>query len=152
MPLLEKLGLRLEVAPHALAKRDLYARNGDLLLPAWTAEGRLPTFCSSEWKRRVVRRHLRAAGVADCVTWIGISLDEFGRAKDSERKWQKFDWPLLFSVPLRRSECRQLVIDFGLPPPPRSSCWCLSRTGATPSGGGSATTTGRTGGPRASVE
>ncbi len=88
------------------------------------ARGRLPTFCSKEWKRRVVRRYLRAAGVGDCVTWIGISLDEFGRAKDSERKWQEFEWPLLFDVPLRRSECRQLVIDYGLPPPPRSSCWC----------------------------
>lgn len=123
-PLLKRLGLRLEIAPHTLARRDLYSYKGELLLPAWTQGGRLPTFCSSEWKRRVVRRHLRAAGVDACVTWIGISLDEFGRAKDSDRKWQEFRWPLLFDAPLRRSECRQLVIDYGLPPPPRSSCWC----------------------------
>lgn len=124
VPLLKRLGLRLEVAPHTLAKRDLYSANGDLLLPAWTVGGRLPTFCSSEWKKMVVRRHLRAAGVSECDLWIGISLDEFGRAKDADREWVRHQWPLLFDVPLRRSECRQLVIDFGLPPPPRSSCWC----------------------------
>lgn len=123
-PLLRKLGLDLEIAPHSLARRDLYSGNGDMLLPAWTAQGRLPTFCSSEWKKQVVRRYLRSVGVRECVTWIGISLDEFGRAKDSDRQWQRYRWPLLFDIPLRRSECAQLVVDYGLPPPPRSSCWC----------------------------
>jgi hypothetical protein len=124
VPLLARLGLRLEVAPHSLAKRDLYAPNGDLMLPAVTAEGRLPTFCSGEWKQRVVRRHLRAAGVGECDLWIGISKDEVGRAKDADRKWIRHRWPLLFDVPLTRAECRQVVIDYELPPPPRSSCWC----------------------------
>src|SRR5262249_5362178 len=62
-PLMHDLGLRVEVAPHSLVTRDLYSSGGDLLIPAFTAKGKLPTFCSVEWKRRVVRRHLRAQGV-----------------------------------------------------------------------------------------
>ena len=121
-PLLEAMGLELHIAPHDLATVDLYGKNGDLLIPAYTATGKLPTYCSSEWKKYVVRRFLRNQGVKECITWIGISLDEIGRLKPSDVAWQKYHWPLCFDVPMTRAECREYVERKGWPTPPRSRC------------------------------
>jgi hypothetical protein len=47
-PLLKTVDLEVEVAPHSLATVGLYGKNGDLLIPAFTANGgKLPTFCSN---------------------------------------------------------------------------------------------------------
>lgn len=122
-PLLAAHGLRVEVAGHDLSTVDMYGRRGDLLIPAFTAGGKLPTFCSTEWKQRVVRRYLRSRGVRDCVTWIGISLDEIGRMKPSGVKWQRYHWPLAWDLRMTRHDCRELVRAHGWPEPPKSSCW-----------------------------
>lgn len=61
-PLMEEIGLSFKVASHKLATVDLYGHNGDLLLPCFTQTGKLPTFCSDEWKKMVVRRALRQLG------------------------------------------------------------------------------------------
>lgn len=53
LPLLKKLDISFEIASHELATVDFYAGNGDLLLPVYTEIGKLPTFCSNEWKKRV---------------------------------------------------------------------------------------------------
>ena len=125
-PYLSGVGLRVEIASHDLATVDLYAHNGDLLIPAYTETGMLPGLCSTEWKKRVISRWLRREGYGPTrpvVTWIGISLDEIGRAKPSGVQWQEYQWPLLFDVTMRRDDCKRLVIDAGLPEPPKSSCW-----------------------------
>ena len=125
-PYLSAVGLEVEIAGHDLATVDLYAHNGDLLIPAYTDKGMLPGLCSTEWKKRVISRWLRREGYGPAnpvITWIGISLDEIGRAKPSGVAWQEYQWPLLFDVTMRRNECKQLVIDAGLPEPPKSSCW-----------------------------
>jgi len=119
------LGRAITVADHSLAKVDLYSQGGDLLMPAFTSTGgKLPTFCSTEWKKRVVQRKLRELGVESCRLWVGISVDEVQRAKPSGVGWIEHRFPLLFDVPMRRSECIALVVGAGLPEPPRSSCWC----------------------------
>jgi hypothetical protein len=128
-PMLATVGLRVEIAPHSLASVDLYATNGRPLIPCFSdmkGEGRLPNFCSVEWKRRVVHRWLNAQGYGPArpvVEWLGISTDEVHRAKYSGMEWAEFRYPLLMDVPLRRFECVQLVRDAGIGTPPRSSCW-----------------------------
>jgi len=131
-PLLARLGVTVERASHDLATVDLYGLNGDLLIPAYTtreggrAPGQLRTLCSTEWKKRVVARYLRGKGYGPSRpvdTWIGISVDEVHRAKDSGVEWYHHRYPLLFDHPLRRAECISLVESEGLPTPPRSSCW-----------------------------
>lgn len=113
LPLLDSLGLTIELAPHELATVDLYGHNGDLLLPAYTKTGKLPTFCSSEWKKQVFRRYVRAKGIDKCVTWLGMSTDELDRVKPSDVQWQRHHWPLVFDVPMSRAECQQLVLNYG---------------------------------------
>jgi hypothetical protein len=126
-PLLKTVNLEVEVAPHSLATVGLYGKNGDLLIPAFTANGgKLPTFCSNEWKKRVIQRYLRSRDYGPTNptrVWLGISVDEGHRGKPSGVPWAEYHWPLLFDIPMRRDECKRLVESAGLPSPPRSSCW-----------------------------
>lgn len=119
--ILRSVGLELHVAPHNLAKVDLYAHNGDLLLPVFTTTGKMPGFCSSEWKARVVERYVRATfgwTPSEYLTWIGYSLDEKRRARpDPARRY-----PLL-ELSLTRSDCEHIICSAGLPLPHKSRCW-----------------------------
>lgn len=129
-PLLALVGCKIDVAPHALATVDLYSASGTLLIPAYTGSGgRLPTYCSVEWKRRVVRRWLRRRGVKKCDMWIGITTDEAHRAKDADVGWITHRWPLL-DLNMSRADCLRVIADAGLPPAPRSSCWMCPFRGA----------------------
>jgi hypothetical protein len=123
VPLLAPLGLMVQVIPHDYATVDLYAGNGDVLIPAYTNGGKLPTFCSDKWKKLPVRRWLKAQGVTETTMWLGMSLDEIERMRISDVKWITNHYPLVYDVRLRRHECAKLVEDYGLPTPPKSSCW-----------------------------
>ena len=122
-PLLNQVGVVVEVAPHDLATVDLYSGNGDLLIPAFTRDGKMPTFCSTEWKQRVVRRWVRQRTKDAVTVWLGISVDEVHRAKNSGDALYRNHYPLLYDVPLRRSECIAICRAAGIGTPPRSSCW-----------------------------
>lgn len=129
-PLLAEIGLSVDVAPHSLATVDLYGKNGDLLIPAFTATGKLPTFCSTEWKARVVERHLRNIGVASADQWIGFTTEERRRARPpATGPWRRI-YPLL-ALMLTRSDCEDIIADAGLPVPRKSSCFmCPHRSNA----------------------
>jgi 3'-phosphoadenosine 5'-phosphosulfate sulfotransferase (PAPS reductase)/FAD synthetase len=131
-PLLARIGLTVEIAPHSLSTVDLYAKNGDLLLPVFTETGKLPTFCSTEWKARVVQRYLRQThGVSRAVQWIGFSQEERSRVPKSEAPgpWQR-TYPLL-DLMLTRSDCEQIILGAGLPLPHKSACYmCPHRSNA----------------------
>lgn len=101
-------------------------KSHDLLLPVYTTKGgeigKLPTFCSQEWKKRVVQRWVAQTYAPKAVTnWLGFSLDEQERAKPETGKWQR-RFPLLERA-MTRDMCTALVARMGWPPPPRSSCW-----------------------------
>ncbi len=119
-PLLASVGLELHIAPHTLSSRDLYSPNGDLLLPVFTSGGKMPTFCSSEWKARVVARYARGFGVktANMVNWIGFSLDEVNRIKGTEGR----RFPLV-ELMLTSADCKAVIEAAGLPLPRKSRCW-----------------------------
>jgi len=119
-PLLAAVGLDLHIAPHDLATVDLYSGNADLLVPAYTDTGKLPTYCSNEWKQRVVRRYARqvlGCGT-DMVNWIGFSLDEVKRIKGEEGR----RYPLI-DLMLTKADCEHIITAAGLPLPRKSRCW-----------------------------
>lgn len=127
-PMLDAVGLQVHVAPHGLATVDIHAHNGDLLLPAFTRTGKLQTYCSTEWKRRVVERYARR--VLDIqgplVHWIGFSLEERQRVKGNDGR----RYPLL-ELMLTRADCERIISDAGLPLPRKSRCWmCPHQTNA----------------------
>ena len=126
MPALERAGVTL----HRVAKSD-YAtvdllRNDDFLIPAFTTEsgdmGKLPTYCSNEWKQRVIRRWaVKEHGVKKANMWIGYTIDELRRVTQPTGKWENA-YPLI-DRRMTRGDCIALVKRMGWPEPPRSSCW-----------------------------
>lgn len=124
-PIAQSIGLTIEIAPRELATVDLYAHNGDLLLPVYHPSGKLPAFCSTEWKRDVVRRYLRSTGIRRATMWIGYALDERRRYKpqqdDTTGPWYR-SFPLIESA-LTKADCLEIIRAAGLPIPPPSSCW-----------------------------
>lgn len=124
-PLARSLGLTIEIAPRSLAYVDLYSHQGDLLLPVYTATGKMSAFCSTEWKVRVVRRYLKEHDIHTATAWIGYALDERDRYKptkeDATGPWYR-SFPLL-DINLTKRDCIQVIKDAGLPLPPPSACW-----------------------------
>lgn len=133
-PMLAPLGLAVEVAPHSLATVDLYAHNGDLLLPAFTETGKLSGYCSGEWKREVLARYLRSQEIRSGEKWIGFALDERRRvtrmaASERDTRWIA-RFPLV-ELMLTSGDCLALIRSHGLPEPHRSSCWMCPHKGNT---------------------
>lgn len=132
-PMLDRVGLTVEIVPHSYSSVDLYDKHGSVLIPGWTkgGTGQLRTFCSGEWKRDAAYRWLREAergyGPQNPIyQWIGYSLDEIGRCKPSRRQWAEVQWPLImgYGVTLTRKQCVEIILAAGLPEPVKSSCWC----------------------------
>ncbi len=133
-PALAKVGFVLHrVKKSDFATVDLYGGSDGqtLLMPVFTDQsgdvGKLPTYCSSEWKERVARRWASAQGIAAADMWLGISSDEKHRMKASAPKWG-YRHPLI-EQGMNRGDCQALVKRMGWPDPPRSSCWnCPNHT------------------------
>lgn len=124
---------------YAFRHDDIWSNKGTLLIPAYTTENnrisKLPGYCSTWWKKEVVRNYLRREhGIKrrDQRNWIGFSINEslrFLRMKRSKdyalgRLWM----PLVEAVPLSREQCLEVVRKYGWPTPPRSSCWMCPNT------------------------
>jgi len=124
-PFLSKHDLTVEVASHELATVDLYAKNGDLLLPVYTETGKLPTYCSNEWKRRVVDRYLRSKDIKGGTRWIGFGFEEKKRwvklHGKTDGKWTTI-CPLV-DLMINTATCLEIIKAAGLPQPHHSACW-----------------------------
>lgn len=121
-------GLDVRVIGQEWARWGLtFGQAHSLLVPAFTRQnsgvGQMHTFCSNEWKQRPIRRWLRAEGVTDCDTWLGISTNEMHRMKPSGLNWYRHVYPLIEMVPTNRAGCVSLVQGHGWPTPPKSRCW-----------------------------
>jgi hypothetical protein len=120
-PLMAQVGLEIHRAGHELATVDVYGKNGDLLIPVFTETGKFNSFCSGEWKDRVVGRYavqVLGAPSHTHIDWIGFSLEEKRRVKSHDGR----RYPLL-ELMLTRSDCEQIIKNTGLPLPNKSRCW-----------------------------
>lgn len=84
--------------------------------------------CTKDFKITPIRRKQRElAQIArgqkkvGVITWIGISLDEAARMKDSRDPWNQNRWPLI-EQRMTRSQCIEWMKSNEYPEPPRSSC------------------------------
>lgn len=131
-PQLAQVGAELIVIPSLEADGEpvsLFAADGLILLPGFTTQisgsvGKLSAFCSGTWKRDPQERYLRSLGVETATQWIGISRDELKRLRGQHRPWLKITYPLVFTIPMRRIDCVQLIRSKGwVGPIPHSACW-----------------------------
>lgn len=130
MPALKAVGVEINrVKKSEYATWDLFFSGGQVAIPAFTTKGssvgKLSTYCSANWKTRVIQRWATKQGVKKAQNWIGFSVDEINRAarqiKNKPGKWG-VRFPLL-EVGMNRIDCLSLVKEMDWPTPPRSSCW-----------------------------
>ena len=128
-PLLSGAGVDLVIVQkNRFATVDLFSLQGGLLMPGFTTingnVGKLEPFCSGEWKRDVGSRYLRSIGVESATVWIGISIDEMRRVRTPRRKWLQLSYPLIFTIPMRRDQCVELIRSTGWTAEiPHSACF-----------------------------
>lgn len=96
-------------------------------LPAWLPSGAFGNrTCTSDFKIQVIAKWQKQHGATKenpATAGIGISLDEWTRARsDSGIAWQTLEYPLL-EMRLTRNDCVKIIKDAGLPVPPKSSCY-----------------------------
>jgi hypothetical protein len=101
--------------------------------PWYTAgpDGMLPRQCSKEYKVRVIQQEVRRMlglkpgerGPKSVAVeqWIGISMDEMQRMKDSELRYVRNVFPLV-DARMTRRDCLRWMADRQYPRPPKSSC------------------------------
>jgi len=104
-------------------------------IPFWTSDGGpLRRQCTRHFKMDPIKRYIRQAlgyhpskapspKPGSVETWLGITVDEWTRAKASRVKYITNRWPLL-ELKMDRVACRRWLEDHGLPVPPKSACVC----------------------------
>lgn len=86
--------------------------------------------CTQAYKLAPINRQIRElAGLAPgqktadivCELWLGISLDEASRMRDSREKWKTHRYPLI-EKRMRRADCLEWLAANNFPKPPKSAC------------------------------
>jgi hypothetical protein len=96
-------------------------------IPAFTIgkhnmDGQLNRHCTGDWKIAPMRRHIQSIRAGQPVEqWIGISLDEFQRMRDSDVKYITNRYPLV-EKRMTRNDCVKWLLAHGLEVPPKSAC------------------------------
>lgn len=89
--------------------------------------------CTANYKIRPIRRALRALGYGPSKPveqWIGISLDEYQRARTSDVRYVRNAYPLI-DARLTREDCARWLSERGYERPQKSTCiGCPFRTNA----------------------
>jgi predicted nucleic acid-binding Zn ribbon protein len=106
---------------------------GFVLLPAYrlTTDGsveKLKTRCNLLWKVCVTDKWIRGRGIRNCVSWMGMSVDEARRMRPSKVKWNRNVYPLI-DLGMSREDCLREIERAGWSAPMRTSCtFCPQQT------------------------
>lgn len=105
-------------------KMPLFVRNLD------GETGMLNRQCTQAYKLAPINRKIRQlvglekgerSNGAVCELWLGISLDEASRMRDSREKWKTHRYPLVERL-MRRKDCLEWLAANCFPKPPKSAC------------------------------
>ncbi|MFB7270802.1 hypothetical protein [Streptomyces sp. NPDC056244] len=111
---------------HRFASMPLYVLNKD------GRPGMTRRQCTGEYKIKPIKRKVREllgypypARIPKDVfveQWVGISTDEFHRAKDSDVQYMRNRHPLITDMDWSRADCVRYLTALGLADTPKSSC------------------------------
>lgn len=110
---------------------DVVIGGNETPIPARTLRdgngGRMHRQCTNTWKIQPIRRYLQEHRNGQPVElWLGISTDEWHRAKDADVGYITHRFPLL-ELGMSRADCLNWLEAHGLPSPGKSSCtFCLA--------------------------
>lgn len=126
-PWLEGHGIKIAtVVNQGYGATDVVIKNNKIQIPAFTigdsGKGQVRRQCTMSWKISPLRRWLQEhRNKRPVELWLGISTDEWQRAKDSDRKYLKHRFPLL-DLGMSRQDCLDWLAAHDLPSPGKSSC------------------------------
>jgi hypothetical protein len=123
MPWLEDRGVKVITVYNTAT--ELGAKNV-VDIPAFTrlpdSDGQIRRQCTGDWKIAPMRRWIQANRNKEPVEqWLGISLDEFQRMRESDVKYIAHRWPLI-EKRMTRHDCENWLTAHDLPTPPKSAC------------------------------
>jgi hypothetical protein len=130
-PWLEERGVKVVTVNDAEHAQRVYTLKTDI--PAFTigenVYGQLRRQCTQRWKiapmRRCIASELDRLGLSKkpgvVEQWLGITMDEWQRAKDSDVKYITHRFPLL-DLEMTRQDCLNWLQNHDLPTPGKSSC------------------------------
>lgn len=132
-PWLENRGIKVITVSDKKIAGAVVDDYGGIFIPAFTISdgnnGQLRRQCTGRWKitpmRRYISKQLELHGIkktpAVVEQWLGITLDEWRRAKDSDVKYIKHRFPLL-KMKYTRADCLNWLRKNNLPNPGKSAC------------------------------
>ena len=99
----------------------------DLYTYAWNKKivpNRMKRDCTTKFKILPIKHYLRETyGKQETfIQYIGISLEEAHRMRDSDVKYSKLVYPLVDAA-IDRDDCVDLLKQYNLPVPEKSGCW-----------------------------
>lgn len=117
-------------------------RGRSVIIPAFNVSGRRVGVrnCTADHKINVVNKWIKAEGITRAIIALGFSIDESRRMRG--REWEdrhgttlfgfmrRYDYPLI-DLGLSRQDCHALILEAGLPRPPKSACWFCPFTSRT---------------------
>jgi len=127
------MGLEVVILPTGDIQRDAAVKHQHI--PFWTdSGGPLKRECTVYYKINPMKRYLRerlgydpsnppAPPAGAIEQWLGITLDEWTRAKLSDVQYIISRWPLL-EMKMTRWDCEKWYEDHDMPLPPKSACVC----------------------------
>lgn len=123
---LKKRGVDVKTVKPSKNKLDAFNQYGGVFIPAYTqslrGDGQLRRQCTGDWKIAPMRRLIQELRNGEQVEqWIGISLDEVQRMKDSDVQYISHRWPLI-EKRMTRQDCKKWLEKNNLEIPPRSAC------------------------------
>ena len=130
-PWLEERGVRVvTVRMENTDVRRSWDNTPGLMIPAFTTytdgkpSGMVRRQCTREWKVRPIRQWLQAnRNGATVEQWIGITLDEWTRMRDSDVQYIQNHYPFMeMDPPWRRGRVMRWLNERGLEIPPKSRC------------------------------
>ena len=128
---LRERGMRVEIVTGGNVRDE--GAIGHLHIPFWTSGGGpLQRQCTNHFKIVPVKHCIRKMLGFDpsksphpkpnsVEMWIGFSLDEWTRIKESRVKFITHVWPLV-EKQMTRQHCKDYLVSHGLPVPPKSAC------------------------------
>jgi hypothetical protein len=123
-PWLEERGVSIGTVRNT--ENEIINKWNEVRIPAFTitkrGNGQINRQCTFLWKVAPMRRWMQANRNRDRVEqWIGISLDEFQRMRDSDVKYISNRYPLI-EKRMTRHDCEKWLTEHSLEIPPKSAC------------------------------
>ena len=128
---LRERGVRVEIVTAGNVRDE--GAVGHIHIPFWTSNGGpLQRQCTHHFKITPVKHRIRelmgfspstppAPPPGSVEMWIGFSLDEWTRIKESRVQFITHRWPLV-EQQMTRQNCKEYLEKRGLPVPPKSAC------------------------------